>query len=62
MIFRARLLHMNGSLGGNKQVQELKEAFNEFRNDLPDMLIDAFTAMKFDVNNREFARLVKAVN
>lgn len=53
---------MNGSLGGNKQVQELKEAFNEFRNDLPDMLIDAFTAMKFDVNNREFARLVKAVN
>lgn len=53
---------LNGSLGGNKQVQELKEAFNEFRNDLPDMLIDAFTAMKFDVNNREFARLVKAVN
>lgn len=53
---------MNGSLGGNKQMQELKEAFNEFRNDLPDMLIDAFTAMKFDVNNREFARLVKAVN
>ena len=53
---------MNGSLGGNKQVQELKESFNEFRNDLPDMLIDAFTAMKFDVNNREFARLVKAVN
>jgi hypothetical protein len=53
---------MNGSMGGNKQVQELKEAFNEFRNDLPDMLIDAFTAMKFDVNNREFARLVKAVN
>lgn len=53
---------LNGSLGGNKQVQELKEAFDEFRNDLPDMLIDAFTAMKFDVNNREFARLVKAVN
>jgi phage-related protein len=53
---------MNGSLGGNKQVQELKESFDKFCNDLPDMLIDAFTAMKFDVNNREFARLVKAVN
>lgn len=31
-------------------------------NTLPDTMIDAFATMKFDVNNREFARLVKAVN
>lgn len=29
---------------------------------LPDILIEAFASMRFDINNREFARLVKAVN
>jgi phage-related protein len=53
---------MNSALGGSKDVQELKELFATFVNDLPDMLIDAFAAMRFDMNNREFARLVKAVN
>lgn len=53
---------MNNAIGGGKQVQELKEAFQEFVAVLPEMLVDAFTSMKFDVNNREFARLVKAVN
>ena len=48
--------------GGNQTVAELKEAFVSFVEELPEMLADAFTAMKFDVNNREFARLVKAVN
>ena len=28
---------------------------------LPDTMKDAFASMKFDVNNREFARMVKAV-
>lgn len=53
---------MNAAIGGSKDVQELKELFATFVNDLPDMLIDAFAAMRFDMNNREFARLVKAVN
>lgn len=46
----------------NEQIRELKLAFAEFVDALPDMLKDAFESMKFDVNNREFARLVKAVN
>ncbi len=48
--------------GGAEQVQEFKLAFAEFVDALPEMLTDAFASMKFDVNNREFARLVKAVN
>ncbi len=40
----------------------MKEEFREFANALPEMLVNAFASMKFDVNNREFARLVKAVN
>ena len=47
---------------GNEDIQELKELFRGFVDALPDMMVDAFSSMKFDVNNREFARLVKAVN
>lgn len=53
---------MNSALGGGQAVKELKEAFAAFVDELPDMLREAFESMKFDVNNREFARLVKAVN
>lgn len=55
---------MQGAVGTgtNAQMQELIEAFRDFVDALPEMMMDAFTAMKFDVNNREFARLVKAVN
>lgn len=48
--------------GGGRELREMKEAFADFVDALPDMLVDAFASMKFDVNNREFARLVKAVN
>ena len=47
---------------GNNRDNGMKEAFQDFANNLPDMLVTAFSSMKFDVNNREFARLVKAVN
>lgn len=47
---------------GNNRDNGMKEAFQDFANNLPDMLVNAFSTMKFDVNNREFARLVKAVN
>ena len=48
--------------GNNQEIKELKEAFQDFVQALPDMMIDAFEAMRFDVNQREFARMVKAVN
>ncbi len=53
---------MNSAVGGGQEMKELKDAFDSFVDELPEMLIEAFTKMKFDVNNREFARLVKAVN
>ena len=48
--------------GNNQEIRELKEAFQDFVQNLPEMMADAFASMKFDVNNREFARMVKAVN
>lgn len=52
---------MESAIGGNNEVKQLKEQFEAFTERLPEMLVDAFSSMKFDVNNREFARLVKAV-
>ena len=52
---------MESAIGGNNEVRELKEQFEVFVDRLPEMLVDAFSSMKFDVNNREFARMVKAV-
>ena len=52
---------MESAIGGNDEVKQLKEQFEIFVDRLPEMLVDAFSSMKFDVNNREFARLVKAV-
>jgi phage-related protein len=50
-------------IGGNAAgSQELLEAFLAFVAELPDVLADAFGGMSLDVNRREFARLVKAVN
>ena len=52
----------DAGIGGNSQqtqrIIDLLEALIEM---LPDAMKDAFASMKFDVNNREFARLVKAV-
>ena len=47
---------------GGAASNELLEAFNLFVAMLPDILAEAFGNMKLNVNNREFARLVKAVN
>ena len=52
---------VEAAMGSNRD-NGMKEAFQDFANNLPDMLVNAFSTMKFDVNNREFARLVKAVN
>lgn len=49
--------------GGNKQqTQRIIELLEMLIDMLPESMRDAFASMKFDVNNREFARLVKAVN
>ena len=46
---------------GGAASNDLLEAFNVFVAMLPDILAEAFGNMKLNVNNREFARLVKAV-
>lgn len=57
---------MGAAIGGNgsaKEIQELREVVRELMDDLPGMMVDAFASMKFEINNREFARLTaKAVN
>ena len=50
-------------IGGNsQQTQRIIDLLGMLIALLPDTLKDAFESMKFDINNREFARLVKAVN
>lgn len=46
---------------GGGTSQEMLDAFLMFVAELPHILIKVFSQMKFNVNNREFARLVKAV-
>lgn len=54
---------MSAAVGGDKQkAQKIIDLLERLLDILPDIMADAFTRMKFDVNNREFARLVKAVN
>lgn len=54
---------MSAAVGGDKQkAQKIIDLLERLLDTLPDTMADAFTRMKFDVNNREFARLVKAVN
>lgn len=45
-----------------KQMQGMREDFRQFMGELPEVLANSLATMRFDVNNREFARLVKAVN
>jgi phage-related protein len=54
---------MNEAFGSNQnEIKELTAAFKAFVDILPEIMADAFGTMTFDINNREFARLVKAVN
>ena len=54
---------MEGAVGGDsKQLQRVIDLLEMLIDMLPDTMKDAFASMKFDVNNREFARMVKAVN
>ena len=54
---------MEGAVGGDSpQLQRVIDLLEMLIDMLPDTMKDAFASMKFDVNNREFARMVKAVN
>ena len=53
---------MNLAMGGdNEQTQKIIDLLQTLIDILPETMVEAFKSMKFDVNNREFARLVKAV-
>lgn len=53
----------NAGVGGNsQQAQRIIELLETLLDVLPETMTAAFSSVKFDVNNREFARLVKAVN
>jgi hypothetical protein len=47
--------------GNNQQAQRIIELLELLVDMLPDTMKEAFASMKFDINNREFARMVKAV-
>ena len=51
------------SVAGNSHVlHEIRDLLKELNNRLPDIMIDALACgLKLDINSREFARLVKAV-
>lgn len=53
---------MNAVIGGdNEKLQRIIDLLERLIELFPESMIEAFKTMKFDVNNREFARLVKAV-
>lgn len=47
--------------GNNEQTQRIIDLLETLVDMLPATMTDAFKSMKFDINNREFARMVKAV-
>ena len=56
---------MQGAIGGNgstKLLEAILEALLALDEGLVEKLTDAFGAMRFTINNREFGRMVKAVN
>ena len=57
----ARDMEAAGIGGNNQQTQRIIDLLEMLVEMLPDTMKEAFASMKFDVNNREFARLVKAV-
>jgi len=58
-------MDMKDALGGSGTTQLLErilEALQSMDDGMTEKMMDAFASMRFDLNNREFARLVKAVN
>ena len=53
---------LDNATGNAAELREILDVLREIKNDLPDALVDAIAALKLEISNREFARLVKAVN
>ncbi len=53
---------MNAVTGNDDTLQDILEVLIELRDLLPEELADKISRMKFEINNREFGRLVRAVN
>lgn len=56
---------MQGAMGGSgatKLLEAILEVLNALDDGLVDKFVEAFGAMRFTINNREFGRMVKAVN
>lgn len=58
----AKDMEMATGGGNSQQMNRVIELLEQLLDTMPDTMQEAFASMKFDVNNREFARLVKAVN
>ena len=54
---------MESAIGGvnNEQAQRIIDLLETLVDMLPATMVEAFQTMRFDINNREFARMVKAV-
>ena len=52
---------MNGAVGGNEVLYKILDALNALGESLPEEIADAIASLRFEINNREFARLVKGV-
>lgn len=50
-----------GAESYREEIQELLREFSAFIRDLPDMMAEAFASMSLKINNREFGRMVRAV-
>lgn len=57
----ARDMEAAGIGGNSQQAQRIIDLLEMLIEILPDTMKEAFASMKFDINNREFARMVKAV-
>lgn len=53
---------LNAASGNDDILRSILEVLMELRDDMPEELADKISRMKFEVNNREVARLVKAVS
>lgn len=53
--------HTSATESANEEMQELNRKVETLLRDLPDMMAEAFASMSLKINNREFARMVRAV-
>lgn len=52
---------MNSAVGSNEVLYKILDALNALSESLPEEIAESIASMRFEINNREFARLVKGV-